>query len=424
MEATTNSNIDSRNYDAIMAMKNSGPGIYNGYDYSGYTAGYGTQGPGIKYIYTDKNGEEHTFYFSVAVGDIDQNSTIDFGTYGSGIYSDAYYMDKYNYSNLGNGITFRTAISPNILDPYTSNCLDEAVNAFMSDLAEVYGISNDNTSVMGYSSTAARSLQMGVRRAQSGSQNVVINCIEAPFGYYKVSDEERQALIDNNAIVLNLHSTNRSILNDQMSGGQYLTDYNGVHTIDVKLDFRYENGGDPGDTHGVVYRYLIDNGLTDERSGMDWGSLPSTWTDPRDGTTYNVKINATEYYLDENGTYVYRGIEDLGELTHILNSGNGVLQTDFSSLEASLNTLSGFVNASSFKSGMNVSGGFSSDTAVPQDEPGIVSNFLASITSLMSKINGEINSIREAGDNIALMEHELASNAEKLNMEIIGKESD
>ena len=416
MNAQRRQEIKEENEKAIEAIKEAGSGIYNSYDEG--ISGYEAHEVGLKYTYVSPSGEEYTRYFTIVVGEnIDENSYIGFDTFGSGVYSDGKYLDAYNYDAMTEGvIKIRPAYySPNGIGLYNAGPADEIIDALMSDIAEVYGISQDNSNVMGFSSTANDSISMGIQRAMTGHKNVVINCIEiAPDqGYPQITAEQRQALIDNNAVILNIHATSyRSLLESRRN---YLNDYNGVHTIDIS--FNVEGVEDP---HGLIYRYLVCNGLTDEGKGFDWSTLPEKWVDPFDNQEYSFSCIITEYYLDENGNYVSRVIDDPSMLNLIID---GALVTDFSTLESSMNTLYNCAKKSSFIESESISCDFLGDTSIPLDEPGIVNNLLASLTNLIGKIKNEIEQINIAGDSIKNIEKNLIDEAMTLGMQITGSVS-
>ena len=412
------------NLETIRAMRESGSGIYNSYDYSEYQIS-GPQGQGISYKYVDDHGNLHTYYFTAVIGNnLDQNGSVNIDAYGSGVFSDGRYLDEYTFTGNSNSIDIRPAYG---YDPYGDYYnYSKAADAFARDLVEVYGLDNNNTAVMGFSNTAKPSLVIGADRALSGTDNVIISCIELAgdsAGSITLTPEQHQALIDHNATILDIHSTHRSLTARQ----DFSASYEGVHTIDLSFNVVRDDGY-VDDTHGVIYRYMVDNGISEVSQGnIDWSKLPTTWTDPLDGRVYNFNLTATEYYTDENGNYVSRQIKN-SEIAGLLgnrlqNSYDKALKTDFSTLDSSLSTLSSYANGSSFASSSNVNVGFSGDTSVPIDEPGIVSGFLAGLTSLIGKINGEISAIQRVGDNIANIDRLLESEAQTLKMDIVGTPS-
>ena len=222
------------------------------------------------------------------------------------MFEDGRYLDTALYANQGssNSIHIRPAY---IMDPYTDYYdYGEVLAQFSEDIAEVYGLDRSNTSyVMGYSNTAMPSLHMGADMAMSGADNVVIPCIEvASTGTpdITISDEERQALIDHNATILNIHASNSRSMTNPERYPNWQQQYNGVHLVDIKVNVTDGDGNDVSEgAHGTVYKYLVANGITKMPEDFDWSTLPDTWYDPVENRTYHFDLDATEWYVDENG---------------------------------------------------------------------------------------------------------------------------
>ena len=127
-----------------------------------------------------------------------------------------------------------------------------------------------------------------------------------------ISNEQRKALIDNDALLLNVY--NKDVPTRSITRGKNLDYYKGVHILDIEVEFRDKNGkiisGKTGG-HGIIDDWLFKSGISDLGSGnFDFNNLKTSFKDSN-GNTYTVdlsKIVFREHYVDENGNYVSRKI--------------------------------------------------------------------------------------------------------------------
>ena len=112
-----------------------------------------------------------------------------------------------------------------------------------------------------------------------------------------------------------------------------------------------------------------------------------------DGTTSN-----NVYWIFKDGEWIsYTNVEDVNKYIAECQSVavDKKVKTNYLTLESSMSSLEAVLASSSFSSGKTVNVGFSSDTAVPLDENGIVTKLLSGMTNLINKANSEIAAIRQ-----------------------------
>ena len=353
-------------------------------------------GPGEYQLTYDYNGQK--INVNVKVGQVDQNASININGYGSGYMGDAIYYDQYLADHTQNSIDLR-------LDSGYHGKWDAAMSSLCSDIANAYHIDPSNTMVSGFSMTGHTPITFSTTYAQqTGAKDFTAILIE-DCNSVKLTDEQRQTLIDNNVTVLNVYSRNGHSL---VTNAAMRQSYEGVHLID--MHFVHSGAGNP---HVIPHDVLALNGVTNLGNGsFDFTQLPTEFQVRNKGGTANIDYVITEYYMD-NGEYVSRNIT-LDQMNEILGCGpyyGGVIQSDNEYLGQGLtqiNTQITQLSNSVFT--LNVS----STTSVPAKEVALLNSLMDAIKDLCEKMRQELVTMGEVGNRFNDLNIKLESEAEAL----------
>ena len=376
----------------------------------------------VKYKYNGK-----TFYFHVEVGSkIDENTAINFNGYGAGVSGSGKYIDEYLDEHEQNCIDIRYRYGHdeygNSYDGYRYNGWDEAAAEFMKEIEKKYGLNPDNSMVMGYSSTAVKTMQLASEYAERNNSNGNVALIIEAVPDHSLSRSDVKTLIDHDSIVINAYA------NDDHSLRYGRKDTcNGLHMLDLKFNItRDGNSLDWGTKHGIVYRVLAEYGITDLSSdNFDFTKLPSEFE--FEGKKYKIDYDLTEYYTDANGKYTSRSItpeqanalfgttdKSMFDLSSVLPED--VIESDNEYLSQGLTLINSMIRTSSVD-GISIEG-YSSTTNTPSAEGAILNKMIRSCSMILEKLGTEIKTIGKIGDRFKDMDNFLEDEASTLGMEI------
>ncbi len=130
----------------------------------------------------------------------------------------------------------------------------------------------------------------------------------------ELTNAERQALIDNNIVVINAYTTDKN-----RTLKKALNNIDGVHRIDIKMKITDANGNPvTGSEAHVLPNQILKSAGARSASTIDLGNLQKKYT--YKGKTYNVSYEIVEHYIDASGQFVKRTI-DANTANEVVGSG-------------------------------------------------------------------------------------------------------
>ena len=184
IEYTRGEDMDTIKLNSVEDLRNCGPGTY--------LVPYGK------------------YEFIVALGTIDQNASINLDGYGIGAVKDAGMLGSYlDSSDNSIDVVIRTRGGGNAYDTGNWN---KAAGNFMYDLSRTLNVSQDNSMLMGFSLSAERTVPFAADYAASNNAShfatVIVESSCTP--QTRLSNSQRQSLIDHDVTVLNVYQANRT----------------------------------------------------------------------------------------------------------------------------------------------------------------------------------------------------------------------
>ena len=274
----------------------------------------------------------------------------------------------------------------------------------MGEIADKKGLNSDNTMLMGYSSTAAKTIGLAAEYVKETGANGSTVVVIEPVPGAKISRKDVKKLIDSDTLVVNVHSNSQHNLR---TGRKKTTE--GLHMLDIGLKITTKSGSKTGwmTEHILTHELFSKYGITDLSSGeMDFSKLPSKIK--YKGKWYYIDYTYKERYVDENGEYTSRKIdpEAANDLIDTVKSDNDYLASRLTSIKQ--------LARKAKQDGVSL-GDFDSTTQTPSAEPGILSSIISVSTIIFDKLRDELVTIGNIGDDFVKMDEERARKALNLN---------
>ena len=327
------------------------------------------------------------FRYKVIIGKIDENASMNLDGYGIGRVKDDAVVSAYLNENPSDNTVNIIMGYEDGRNGYDGPKWQENAGNFMRDVSNTLNLKRDNSLLIGFSNSAERTVPFAADYAANNNAShfpvVIVESSCSPPT--KLSDAQRQSLIDHDVTIFNVyqsHKQTRSLINPL-----HLQNYEGVHIVDVEVNIQNCNG----DLHVLPFdAFVSSGGLKLGNGSYDFNNLPSRFTYMRNNSSYynqtfDLSYRFIEHYVDANGNYVSR------EIT--ANDANALLKQSIPSYHNPLSMNDGFVIQeveSPIKSKYQLLKSINTDTKIASKSGRSISSDYDYVSTTMNNIKNQV----------------------------------